>query len=151
VYGPHLSAMYVRKAAHESLTTLAHYFHDPKAAKAYRLQPGGPGYELCYGSTAVLPYFLSLDGSSDAKDDSAKLNAAFDRIAEHEETLVQPLIAFLLSKKDQGVRIVGSESSDKVLRAPTISFVVRPEGKAPVSSKAIVAKFDALGDVSTLA
>lgn len=147
VYGPHLSAMYVRKAAHGSLTTLAHYFLDPEAAKAYKLQPGGPGYELCYASTGVLSYFFSLDGSSNAKGDSEKLNATFDRIAAHEQILVQPLIAFLLSKKDQGVRIVGSESSDKAVRAPTISFVVRPEGKAPVSSKAIVTKFDALGDI----
>jgi cysteine desulfurase family protein (TIGR01976 family) len=145
VYGPHISAMYARKDAHPSITTLAHYFHDPTAAKSYRLQPGGPGYEITYATSGVLPYLLSLGGT--AGDDHTKLKIAFERIAKYEQKLMEPLIKFLLENKDKGVRIVGPETADHTVRAPTISFVVRPQGKPPVSSKWIVGKFDTLGNI----
>ncbi|KAH9924559.1 PLP-dependent transferase [Fomitopsis serialis] len=52
VYGPHASALYVRASAlTSSLSSLAHHFLSVDA-KPYKLQPGGPGYEIVYGCTA---------------------------------------------------------------------------------------------------
>lgn len=139
--------MYSRQAALDNLTSLAHYF-----LNYGKLQPGGPGYEIPYGTTGVLPYLLRLGEPASSTDDSEfeKLKVAFSRIAVHEQRLMEPLIAYLISKWDAGVRIVGPASSTG--RAPTISFVVVGEdGKTKrLQSKDIVAKFDSIGNVSTL-
>jgi selenocysteine lyase/cysteine desulfurase len=111
------------------------------------LQPGGPGYELNYAVTAVLPYFLSLSSTpSPSKESNVKaaLDDAFARIQSHEHELIEPLLAYLRSKKERGVLIVGDEQNPPS-RVPTISFVVR--GDRPISSKQIVSHFDKLGDV----
>jgi selenocysteine lyase/cysteine desulfurase len=105
---------------------------------AYKLQPGGPGYELVYATTAVIPYLLSLSPENN-------LTASFKAIAEHEQTLSEPLLKYLLSEYDRGVRIVGDEKAG-LGRVPTISFVV--VGQRSIKSKDIVAVFDKHGDVS---
>jgi hypothetical protein len=60
---------------------------------------------------------------------------------------MRPLVEFLLSPEayNRGVRIVGPESTDPQVRAPTISFVV--VGDKAVRSPDVVKKFDELGDV----
>lgn len=142
--------MYARKASLDnSLSSLAHYF----LKEAYKLSPGGVGYELTYGCTGVLPYFVQLGGGGSSNmggEETAHLKAAFDKIAAHEQLLMEPLIAFLLSQHSTGVRIVGPESDKSSSRAPTISFVVVGEdGETKrLQSKDVVAKFDAVGDVS---
>ncbi|KAG9001407.1 hypothetical protein FRB90_011629 [Tulasnella sp. 427] len=150
VYGSHVSVLYSRKASLDnSLTSLSHYF-----LKDYlKLQPGGPGYEVTYGTTGVLPYLLSLAGSGGAekKSDGELLDMAFQRIAVHEEDLMRPIMGFLLSEEAQkaGVRIVGPESDKKGIRAPTISFVVvGQDGETKrFQSKNVVGKFDSRGGV----
>lgn len=126
------------------MTSLAHYF-----LKSLKLQPGGPGYEVTYGTTGVLPYLLQLGGDEGRSEDD-QLRSAFSRIAAHEQQLMQPLIQYLLSKRGVGVRIVGPESNLKEIRAPTISFVVVGEdGKTKrLQSRDVVAKFDAAGKAS---
>lgn len=95
VYGPHASALYVRAPAlTSSLSSLAHHFLSVDA-KPYKLQPGGPGYEIVYGCTAVPPYLKSLAPSGSLAD-------AFDAIAAHEQTLLKPLLAYLRSKAERG-------------------------------------------------
>ncbi|KAG8854892.1 hypothetical protein FRB96_007292 [Tulasnella sp. 330] len=146
VYGPHTSIMYARQASLDnSLTSLAHYF-----LKGYQLSPGGVGYELTYGCTGVLPYFVQLGGGDiTAGKEMEHLKVSFNRIAAHEQLLMEPLIAFLLSQYKAGVRIVGPESDRSSIRAPTISFIVVGEdGETKrLQSKDVVAKFDALGDI----
>lgn len=58
------------------------------------------------------------------------------------------LMDCLLSPEMQarGVRVLGPESADPKIRAPTISFVV--VGDRPVRSPDVVKQFDALGNVS---
>lgn len=151
VYGPHTSVLYTRLAATSSLTSQMHYFFGPHLQGAAKLQPGGPGYELTYASTGVLPYFLALGTTTltNGESDEAKLKRAFEGIAAQEEALMRPLIDFLVSKKDRGVRIVGLESADRTIRAPTISFVIVREGtvESKTTSKEVVARFDAVGKV----
>jgi selenocysteine lyase/cysteine desulfurase len=140
VYGPHISAMYVRaKSLETTISSLAHHFL-PVGSKSYKLQPGGPGYELVYGTTGIIPYLLSLTPKNDLK-------ASFDAIAAHEQTLCEPLLGFLTAPEqhERGVRVVGDEKAGPS-RAPTISFVV--VGPRKTNSKDIVAVFDSVGGVS---
>jgi len=140
IYGPHLSALYVRASAlQQSVTSLVHHFL-PVEHTSYKLQPGGPGYELVYATTGVLAYLLSLTPANN-------LQATWDAIAQHEQTLVAPLINYLTETKQwaRGVRLVG-DASINLMRAPTISFVV--VGDRAIKSKAMVKIFDEKGGVS---
>ncbi|KAK0465638.1 pyridoxal phosphate-dependent transferase [Armillaria novae-zelandiae] len=126
VYGPHTSVLYVRAPAlSHSLSSI--------------LQIGGPGYELVYGTTGVIPYLLSLTAEN-------SLKASFEAIAKHEQALVEPLLAYLTHADQQarGVRVVGEEYPG-LMRVPTISFVV--VGERPMKSKNVVKIFDQKGGV----
>ncbi|CAK5283999.1 unnamed protein product [Mycena citricolor] len=138
VYGPHVSALYIRKQVMESsVASIAHHFIPTHGA--YKLQPGGPGYEAVYGTTAIVPYLQSLVPEHD-------LTTAFAAIAEHETQLVSKLLGFLTApeQRARGVLVVGVEevSADRV---PTISFIVA--GDRPIRSTAIVDVFDKDGRI----
>jgi len=139
VYGPHISGLYVRSSAlRDSVTSIVHHFLRV-GDTSYKLQPGGPGYELVYGVTGVIPYLLSLTPAND-------LQASWDAIAQHEQTLVASLIKYLTDPKQwaRGVRVVGEESVN-LTRAPTISFVI--VGDRHIKSKDIVKIFDEKGGI----
>lgn len=139
VYGPHVSALYVRsKALQKSIKSIVHHFLDVQGTVGM-LQPGGPGYELVYGVTGIIPYLKSLTPAGDLK-------SAFDAIAKHEQTLVEPLLAYLTdpAQEAKGVRIVGEEKAG-LTRVPTISFVV--VAPKSIKSKDIVEVFDKKGGV----
>lgn len=139
VYGAHSAALYTRAESHHKLKSLAHYFLPVHEGSAYKLHPGGPGYERSYSVTAVLEYLQSI-GNGD-------LENTFSRIADHEAALMRPLMDCLLSTEMQkrGVRVLGPETADPKIRAPTISFVV--QGDNPIRSPDVVKQFDVLGDV----
>lgn len=131
--------MYTRALSLEtSLSSLAHHFL-PVGSKSYKLQPGGPGYELVYGCTAVPEYLRSLAPS-------ASLDEGFAAITYQEQLLVEPLLKYLKSKESRGVKIVGDEQTG-LSRVPTISFVVT--GERPIRSQDVVKVFDSKGNVST--
>lgn len=92
-----------------------------------------------YASTGVNQYLLSLTPSND-------LDATFNAIALHEQTLLEPLLNFLNEPKQwkRGVRIVGDEKLS-LNRVPTVSFVVADD--PPVKSSDIVKVFDDTGKV----
>lgn len=139
MYGPHTCALYARAASlANSLRALTHHFLQVDKV-AYKLNPGGAGYELTYGVAGVLPYIQSLSPIGDIDD-------AFLRIAAHEQTLLAPLIGYLRSPQavSRGVRIVGSDEIT-LSRVPTVSFVVI--GERAVRSPDIVAYFDKKGKV----
>jgi selenocysteine lyase/cysteine desulfurase len=141
VYGPHIAALYTRSESLNALTSLAHHFIKADTHPD-KLQPGGPGYEIVYSTTAVVPYLLSLaPGKS--------LDASFEAVAIQEQKLLEVLLGFLTAPEqfNRGVRIVGD---DKVgmSRVPTISFVVT--GQRPIKSKDVVRVFDDIGGVSAI-
>ncbi|PIL26743.1 hypothetical protein GSI_11157 [Ganoderma sinense ZZ0214-1] len=132
VYGPHVSVLYARRASLiSSLTSLGHHFLRIDD-KPYKLQPGGPGYELPWGCTPVVPYLKLLTPSGTLAD-------AWDAIARHEQTLLVELLGYLRAKYGRGVRIVGDEM-EGMTRVPTVSFVV--VGERPIKSKVVVEAFD---------
>ncbi|KAF8235510.1 selenocysteine lyase [Tricholoma matsutake] len=139
VYGPHISVLYARESCLESsISSIVHHFLDVKST-SYKLQPGGPGYELVYGSTGINDYLLSLTSHND-------FSKTFEAIAAHEQTLVEPLLSYLTHPDQQarGIRVVGDEKGG-LSRVPTISFVV--VGQRPLKSKDIVQVFDQKGGV----
>ena len=142
VYGPHISALYVRAPVlQHSVTQIVHHFLKVENV-AYKLQPGGPGYEIVYGTTGVNAYLLSLTPQHDLK-------ATFEAIAVHEQAILEPLMSFLTDpvQKARGVRIVGEETVN-LDRVPTVSFVVI--GQRALKSRDIVDVFDKKGGVSDL-
>lgn len=140
VYGPHTAALYTRSASlKKSLSALSHHFLKVDSI-SYKLQPGGPGYELVYGCTAIPPYLKSLSHSN-------TIQGGYEAITEHEQSLVALLLKYLKSKEDRGVRIVGEESTSRS-RVPTISFVV--VGERALRSRDIVKVFDSKGTVSDI-
>ncbi len=140
MYGPHTSVLYARHASlTSSLSSIGHHFLQVDD-KPYKLQPGGPGYELTYACTGVPSYIRSL-----APNGSGKLEDAWDAIARHEQTLLEPLLGYLRGKEGRGVRIVGDVQAG-LGRVPTVSFVV--VGERAMKSKDVVAVFDKKGNVS---
>ena len=140
MYGPHISALYVRSSVlQHSVTQIVHHFLKVEKV-AYKLQPGGPGYEIVYGTTGVNAYLLSLTPKEDLK-------ATFEAIAAHEQTILEPLLSFLTdpAQRARGVRIVGEETVN-LERVPTVSFVVI--GQRPLKSRDIVDVFDKKDGVS---
>lgn len=139
VYAAHNAAFYVRSSALlSSLSKVVHHFLQVDS-KPYKVQVGGPGYELVYGATGAVPYLLSLTPENN-------LDASFDAIATHEQLLLQPLLSFLTDQKqyDRGVRVVGSGEVN-ALRVPTVSFVV--VGQNAMKSKDVVGFFDRKGGI----
>ncbi|KIM85965.1 hypothetical protein PILCRDRAFT_816514 [Piloderma croceum F 1598] len=136
VYGPHVSVLYARAASLHPLTSLVHHFLKVDTLP-YKLQPGGPGYEIAYATTAVVPYLLSLSPSN-----ANSLDASFEAIAIHEQQLLKVLLGFLTDPEqvERGVRVVGDEKVG-MSRVPTVSFVVT--GQRAMKSKDIVKVFDA--------
>jgi hypothetical protein len=120
-----------------SVSSIAHHFL--KAEHAYKLQPGGPGYETVYATTSVIPYLLSLTPAND-------LAATFDAIAAHEVKLVTALLSYLMAPEQvaRGLRVVGVEEPS-ANRLPTVSFVI--VGDRPMRSKDVVKVFDERGGV----
>jgi selenocysteine lyase/cysteine desulfurase len=138
IYGPHVSVLYTRSTSLDALTPLTHHFLKVDGLP-YKLQPGGPGYEIIYSTTSVLPYLLSLTPASN-------LDASFDAITAHEQTLLKPLLEFLTDEKQakRGIRVVGSAKIG-LERVPTISFIV--VGERSMKSKDVVKVFDQKGGI----
>lgn len=137
VYGPHIGALYTRASSlSSSLNSLAHHFLKVDD-RSYKLQPGGPGYELVYGLTAISEYLRKLSPARSLTD-------TFEQFGRYEQSLIIPLLTFLKSKEARGVRIVGEERAG-MTRVPTISFVV--VGDRAIKSRDVVKAFDKKGKV----
>jgi cysteine desulfurase family protein (TIGR01976 family) len=124
VFGPHHGVLYGKYERLLELANLSHHFI-PMDKIPGKLQPGNPNYELSYGATAIPEYLVALGERSGAPVGAsrrARMQAAFDAIADHEALLAERLLAWLREQK--GVRVVGPTSADRGIRVPTISFVV---------------------------
>jgi cysteine desulfurase family protein (TIGR01976 family) len=124
VFGPHHGVLYGKYERLLELANLSHHFI-PMDKIPGKLQPGNPNYELSYGATAIPEYLVELgerSGAAASASRRARMQTAFDAIADHEALLAERLLAWLRERKD--VRIIGPASSNRAVRVPTISFVV---------------------------
>ena len=138
VYGPHHAVLYGKYEQLLELANLYHYFI-AKDRIPYKLQPGNPNYELSYGCIGIADYLAEVGERAGATAVSrrARIEAAFDAIADQEARLAERLLGYL--RQQTRVRIIGPATSDRRLRVPTVSFIV--DG---IDSQAIVRHVDSL-------
>lgn len=118
-FGPHVGAMYIRKALFSRLTPQNHIFIKTPPAT---LNPGGQPHEFSAALVGIADYIEALDDHHFALP-AAHLRARFDRIftlfAGHEDRLAGRLLDGLAARPD--IRVIGNPRADGS-RAPTLSF-----------------------------
>jgi selenocysteine lyase/cysteine desulfurase len=123
-YGPHYALLYGKREHLDRMPGINHYFLRDEVP--YKFQPGNVNYELSYSLMGLWDYWKGFARAHQRDDLGAdfirQLDFAFDAIADHEQTLAQPLIDLLSSKPK--VRIIGLPTADRSKRMPTIAFVV---------------------------
>jgi cysteine desulfurase family protein (TIGR01976 family) len=134
VFGPHYSLLYGKRKHLEILPGINHFFIGDEEIP-YKLQPGNVNFELSYGLLGIADYFKKVYDQHDTIEVKGLRNQVaevYNMMAHHEQLLAQRFLEFMNSKKN--VRIIGDPSADKLLRVPTISFVVegRKSSEIPV-------------------
>jgi cysteine desulfurase family protein (TIGR01976 family) len=132
LYGPHLALLYGKREHFENASPLNHFFLDDEIP--LKLNPGGPNHELSAGLAGITAYLDALHAHHEGDTNLSlhdRLGQIFERIAIHEEALAAPLVSFLTTKP--GVRLIGRQTADRHLRAPTFSFVVDGRDAAEIA------------------
>ncbi|KAN0061107.1 hypothetical protein ACQY0O_006842 [Thecaphora frezii] len=152
-FGPHLGIGFVSSRARVYMEKLNHFFlHGQDEAGMFPYAPSSVQYELVDSVVAVAEYLVGLSSSAASEERGeiewdrlslppppppfptsltnpeleqtrTQLASAFDRIAAHEQALLDHLAPFLKSRYDKGLRIVGGKRADTDVRAPTVAFV----------------------------
>lgn len=124
VYGPHLSAIYGRKALLLAAQGQNHGFIADDRIP-YKLQPGNVTHELTAGLPGIVDY---LDGvaahhrihSFDVRHRHATV---FSLFAAHEAKLAARMLEGLL--RNDAVTVLGPHDPDPMVRVPTFAFTVK--------------------------
>lgn len=128
VFGPHMSALYGRRDAIESLMGPNHYFIPPLYIPA-KFELGGPCHEGCAGLLGLARYLEYLTGQSDGSN-RATMEAGFDRVKSAEMPLVGQFLIYLESRPQ--LRVIGPPTGVPG-RVPTISFVHKSKSSAAIA------------------
>jgi selenocysteine lyase/cysteine desulfurase len=137
-YGTHFAALYGRYDALLAAGNINHRFFT-RAKVPQKMEPGNASYELAYSCLGVIDYleeFAAAHGTNTTG--RAAIEVAFAIMADHEEALSERLLSYLRGRDD--VTIIGADVADKMIRVPTISFVI--DGQ---SSDAVVRQVDKTG------
>jgi cysteine desulfurase family protein (TIGR01976 family) len=129
VYGPHVGAMYVRKALAEQLPSQSHFF---KAnALAGRFTPAGPDHPQVAAINGVIDYMEAVASRHGCAALSQPGRAAAVRqlFRDYECERLQPLLDFLASCRK--VRLIGSTTA--AARTPTVAFTVAGQSSAAIA------------------
>jgi selenocysteine lyase/cysteine desulfurase len=131
VYGPHVGAMYVRKALAEQLPSQAHFF---KAnALAGRFTPAGPDHPQVAAINGVIDYMEAVASRHGCAALSQPGRAAAVRqlFRDYECERLQPLLDFLAGCGN--VRLIGSTTA--AARTPTVAFTVAGRSSASIATE----------------
>ena len=142
VFGPHIGLLWGRPEALAGLASQNHFFV-PSDRLPQAQEPGNPCYESVAAVPGILEHLEELatgpwTGPVDEAQGEDALDRAFERIARHEEGLVERLLAYLASRPD--ARVIGEPSADRSRRVAVVSFVL--EGR---SSKDVVEALESDG------
>ena len=129
VYGPHLGLMFGRRELLREAESANHHFIPADALPA-KFEPGNVCYELAASLVGIRGYLGSL-ASHHGLADTRDLAATFALIAEHEQQLVQPLLAFL--DEHPRVELIGNPHADREHRVPTVSFTVEGQRASAIT------------------
>lgn len=118
-WGPHLGLMTVKRRLLDKLSNQSHYFNDGLVRK--KLLPAGPDHAQIAAAAGVAHYLDTVYAHhfDDEVVRAEKGRRVADLFAQHETSLLTPLLAFLRQRDD--VRLVGPD--DPELRAPTVSLI----------------------------
>ncbi|QDV09957.1 putative cysteine desulfurase [Planctomycetes bacterium Poly30] len=124
VFGPHVGVLYGRREALLEGRNVNHFFvGDGKTT--YKYEPGGVMHEAVAGLVGISDYLDAIHvyhGGNASAAASERTEHAFDLFADAEARLVAPLLEFLRSAPR--VHVLGSTSSDRATRVPTVAFTV---------------------------
>ncbi len=118
-FGPHLGLMYVAKELAVKMENQSHYFKE--GILKSMLTPAGPDHAQIAAASGVIDYFDTIyEHHFDTKATPTERNTAINRLfLEHENTLLNHLLAFLRSRDD--IQIVGPNTIEN--RAPIVSII----------------------------
>lgn len=121
-YGPHQGLMWTRAGLADELANQGHWFN--AGTPYHRLSPAGPDHASVAAVGGMIDYYEELYrhhfGPPPGEVSLAqRIARVFDLMTTHEERLMTPLLDFLVGRK---VRIVGSPSTSRADRAPTVAF-----------------------------
>jgi cysteine desulfurase family protein (TIGR01976 family) len=118
VYGPHLGAMYLRRALNAELPNQGHFFNAGKPGA--RFTPAGPDHAQIAAVNGLMDYMDAVADAHGLKDKPIQTRAEAVRslFRKHETALLQPLLDFLSGHA--GVRLIGKVRAAE--RAPTVAF-----------------------------
>ncbi len=134
LFGPHLGALYGKRAHFERARGQNHYFLDDQLP--LKLLPGGVSHEFTAALPGVVDYFEALYRHHFREPENelkSRVGKVFELITAHEEALANPFVEFLKSKRN--VRLLGRQTGDGTQRAPTFSFVVEGRDGAGIPQR----------------
>ncbi len=133
-YGPHLGLLYGKPERLAALRNQNHFFIGEENVP-YKLEPGNVNHELTASLVGITDYLDELHAETFPQMRDAppaqRLDQVFEAIAQQEEQLVEPLLAFL--RDHPRVNVLGSTDAARAHRAPTVAFTVdgRDAGELP--------------------
>ncbi|NNE03590.1 MAG: aminotransferase class V-fold PLP-dependent enzyme [Eudoraea sp.] len=120
-YGPHLGLMYVKNALIKKMENQSHFFKE--GITRSMITPAGPDHAQIGAVSGILDYFDAVyEHHFKEQAVPSQRNKAINTLfLEHEQLLLERLLAFLRSRED--VRIVGPATAAG--RAPTVAIIPR--------------------------
>jgi cysteine desulfurase family protein (TIGR01976 family) len=137
-YGPHIGLLYGKKHLLAEAKSRHHYFI-PESQTSYKMNPAGPQHEIIASLSGISDYIntVAAEHLDELPNDLfSRTRAVYELFTAHEGDLAKIFIDWANSK--ESVRLIGRETADTSLRAPTFSFVA--EG---LSSEAIALRVTA--------
>ncbi|MEO1211329.1 MAG: cysteine desulfurase-like protein [Cyanobacteria bacterium J06638_20] len=136
VYGPHYAVLYGKRDWLVRLPRFNHFFIDGEQTP-YKFQPGNVNFELSYSMLGLCDYLSAFarthEGDAVSPDLRGQMEQSFERISQYEEALSDRLLCYLTQKPN--VQILGTQTSDRTQRVPTISFVVNGVDSSTIPTK----------------
>ncbi len=130
-FGPHLGLMYVDNELILQMENQSHFFKE--GISGSMLTPAGPDHAQIGSAHGILDYFDTVyEHHFDKEADPTQRNKALNKLfKEHENALLEHLLAFLRSRSD--LRIVGPDTTKN--RLPIVSIIPRDKTIAEVYAK----------------
>ena len=118
-WGPHLGAMFVKRALMKKMSNQSHYYNED--ASRYRLTPAGPDHAQIAAAAGIAEYLDAVYAHhfDDDPASAVKGRRLHQLFSDYETSLLTPLLDFLRARDD--VFIVGPD--DPGIRASTVSFL----------------------------
>ena len=144
-YGPHLALLYGKEEILRDLPNQNHEFLNGQYP--YTINPGGPNHEELVSLIGIFDYFNNLYNHHFKNKDLSilkKIDKINNLISVHEESIANPLLDYLSSRKD--LKLIGKNKIKNKNRAPTISFVSHKKSSKEISNKLVENKIATRND-----